>query len=118
MINLIYLSQQLENKMIDIEKYKDEGLSKIFSSQLIKSIYPMVDRIDVYEPPGLEFFVFRIFLNDPSITEDNMYSKGMDPHYLVDKYGKKYLKYFGIQKWGVGLVVFSPDGKKLYEYIY
>lgn len=118
MINLIYLSQQLENKMVDIEKYKDEGLSKIFSSHLIKSIYPMVDRIDVYEPPVVDFLVFRIFLNDPTITKDNMYQKGMDPHYLVDKYGKRYLKYFGYSKRLGGYVLFTPDGDKIDQYIY
>ena len=102
--------------MVDIQRFKDEGLSKIFSSHLIKSIYPMVDRIDVYDVKEVGFLVFRIFLNDPKIDESNMYEKGMDPHYLIDVHGKKYLKYFGIDK-KIGMVLYSNDGEKLVEFL-
>jgi len=104
--------------MVDIEQYKDHGLSKIFSSHLITSIYPMVDRIDVYEPPIFDFIVFRIFLNDPTINKENMYQKGMDPGYLISKYVDKYLRYFGYTKRRGGYVLFAPNGDKIDQDIY
>ena len=72
----------------------------------------MIDRIEVYDVEKIGWLIFRIFLNDPEIQNSNMYQKGLDPHYLIDVYGKKYLSYLGINK-PIGMVLFSADGEKI-----
>jgi len=103
-----------------IDEFQIKGLEKLVNSSAIKDIYPMVDKIIVLYADigalgfvkGLDILDFDIILNDPSITQKNMYDKGLDPHYLVDYHIKNYLPYMGIDKEKVHLgrvIVWNPD---------
>ncbi len=68
---------------------------------MVKNIYPMIDHIDIISVEEHPLYVgyimsIKIYLNDPSINEDNMYELNFDPHYLAEYYIKKYSKYFGL----------------------
>ena len=100
-----------------IKDFQIKGLEKIINSSAIMGIYPMVDHIDVryngdlYAPRGWGGMEFDIFVNDPTITKENMYDKEFDPHYLVDYHIKQYLPYFNIDKSVLNFIVWSPDGE-------
>lgn len=94
------------------------GLSKFLSGNIIKSIYPMIDEIEAFEITDANFIVFRVYLNDREINSDNMYKKGLDPHYLMDYHITKYLPYFGIRPtMGLGFVLVGPDNKVIQTYL-
>jgi hypothetical protein len=100
-----------------MEQGQLKGLSKLFNSDVIKSIYPMVDHIDVVdikdvaERNGYDLEV-EIYLNDPEIDKHNMYKKGFDPHYLADKHLKKYSKYLiGVEVKRVGWKLYDSNGE-------
>ena len=110
-----------------IKEFQIKGLEKLLNSSEIKKIYPMVDKIIVhYEDTGASGFGidfdkldFDIILNDPSITEENMYKKGLDPHYLVDHHIANYLPYMSINKKSVDLhrvIVWNPDGEIIFRW--
>jgi hypothetical protein len=89
----------------------------------IKEIYPMIDKIETEvnwdEDIELPFYEIdlNIYLNTNDITRVNMYQKGLDPHYLVDKYMMRELKLVGINKGEITQVyitVYNSDGKKIY----
>lgn len=92
------------------------ALSKLFNSEIIKSIYPMIDHIDVVmvkdnlaaDAQDLEI---KIHLNDPEIDKYNMYKKGFDPHYLSDTYLKNYSKYLGVKINRIGWKLYDSDGE-------
>jgi len=72
---------------------KKRILDKLFNSDLIKKVYPMIDKIDCGVNwdndetfPSYEIYL-DIYLNDPSITEKNMYKKEFDPHFNVGTFG-------------------------------
>jgi len=83
-------------------KLNSKILDKLMNSEIIKSVYPMVERIETdVEDDGDEIhpyytIVIEIFLNDDTINSNNMYQKGMDPHYLVDFYMRDLLKLVSI----------------------
>lgn len=100
-----------------IKDFQIKGLEKLINSSAIKEIYPMVDHIDIsYNPElggahkGFARFDINIFINDPTITGQNMYDKEFDPHYLVDYHIKKYLPYFNIEKVSLNFIVWDMDG--------
>ena len=102
-----------------IEDYQLNGLNKILNSEILTTIYPMLDHIEVkYSGMGRHqwkdtpHYKVNIYLNDDSITRDNMYDKEFDPYYLVDHHLKNYLDYLGIDRYGqlFSFSVFSPDG--------
>jgi hypothetical protein len=101
-----------------IKDYQIDGLNKLVNSNVIKSIYPMVDRLiisyfGVFPIRDIEHYRMDvdIFLNDPDITKNNMYEMGFDPHYLVDFYLKDYLPYFNLDRAFFGRVrIWGPDG--------
>ena len=69
------------------------AFSKLINSDVLKSIYPMLDNIDIVKVNDNPNFIgydmsLNIFLNDPSINKNNMYAKDFDPHYLVEKHLK------------------------------
>jgi hypothetical protein len=105
-----------------IENFQKEGLEKLVNSSAIKDIYPMVDRIEINYDPELgsyknfERFDLDIFINDPTITKDNMYNKEFDPHYLAEHHIKKYLPYFNIDKVVLNFIVWGPDGNIVTSY--
>lgn len=101
--------------------FQIKGLEKLVNSSLIRDVYPMVDHINLlYVDQGYykDKIIFNIYLNDESITEENMYQKNFDPHYLIDYYVRNYSKYVGIDISDVklDLNVRSPKGKIIHSF--
>lgn len=97
---------------VSVEKYLDRTLTKLFDSNIIKSIYPMVNKIEVYRVDDMDRLIVKIYVSDPEITKDNMYKMGLDPHYLIDFHMNKFFPYVGEPKdKKVGFVVVGPDDK-------
>lgn len=99
-----------------------KGLNKLVNSDIIKDVYPMIDRIvsGIYDQTSKfsyrnnKFLEFEIYLNDPEITEKNMYEKGFDPHYLVEYHIKKLLPYLGLQDiTNLSFIVYGTDGESI-----
>ena len=104
-----------------INNFQIKGLEKLVNSSLIRDVYPMVDHINlIYVDQGYykDKIIFNIYLNDESITEENMYQKNFDPHYLIDHYVRNYSKYVGIDLSDVklDLNVRSPKGKIIHSF--
>jgi hypothetical protein len=102
-----------------------KGLQKLVNSDIIKNIYPMVDRIvvELYDSPHpfnknkeIKILEFEIYLNDPDITEENMYEKGFDPHYLVEYHIRNLLPYIGLESDTMTFVVYGPEGNRIDYY--
>ena len=92
------------------ENYQISALEKLANSKLLTKIYPMIDEISVSYVEGI--LCIRINLKDPSITKENMYEKGFDPHYLIDYHIRKLMKYLGFEKYTpVDFVVYDAEGK-------
>jgi hypothetical protein len=94
------------------------AFSKIINSDLLKSVYPMVDHIDITSLKKNPFFQgydmqINIYLNDPEIDKYNMYQMDFDPHYLGDHHIQALSKYMGINIRSVGFKLYSPDGELL-----
>ena len=78
----------------------------------------MVDHIDVYELEDINYFILRIYVNDPEMDDDNMYEKELDPHYLVEYHFNRFLPYVGIEsKKKTGFAVVRPDGKVINKWM-
>jgi hypothetical protein len=96
-----------------VKEFQIKGLEKLINSSAIKDIYPMVDHIeiryngDLYAERGGEEWSVDIFVNDPTITKENMYDKEFDPHYLVEYHIKQYLPYFNIDKSVLNFIVWG-----------
>lgn len=100
-----------------VKEFQVKGLEKLVNSSAIMDIYPMVDRIDfVYDDDKQNkwrrhnHIDVNIFLNDSSITNENMYKKEFDPHYLVEHHIKGYFPYFNIKDVVLDFIVWGPDG--------
>jgi hypothetical protein len=94
------------------------AFSKLINSDVLKSIYPMLDNIDIVKVNDNPNFIgydmsLNIFLNDPSINKNNMYAKDFDPHYLVEKHLKGLSKYLGVDFHKITFKLYSPDGELL-----
>jgi len=97
---------------MDMDLVIDKALTNFINRNEIKKIYPMVDNIKVYSINNIGRLIFAIRVNDPEMNEDNMYERGLDPHYLVDNYISKILPYFGIPKnRKSGFIVVGTDGE-------
>ena len=105
-----------------IKDFQIKGLQKLINSSNIKEIYPMVDHIDIhyngdlYAPRGWGGIEIDIFVNDPTMTEENMYDKEFDPHYLVEYHIKQYFPYFNIDKMVLTFIVWDLDGNIVYSW--
>ena len=105
-----------------IKEFQIKGLEKLVNSSAIKDIYPMVDRInirydgDLYNPRGWGGLEIDIFVNDPTITKENMYDKELDPHYLIDYYIKQYFPYFNINKPITSFIVWGTEGEVIHSF--
>lgn len=104
-----------------------ERAEKLFNSDYIKKIYPMIDKIDVdVDWDGDEEFPFYVLkitvkLNDPTITSKNMYEKEFDPHYLYEEHLKYLLQFLNINRntatiQQVYIEILGPDGEIVYYY--
>ena len=74
---------------------------KLLNSEFIKKSYPMIDNIKTHvvwdgdeENPLYTLFI-GVNLNDPSVTSENLYEKGLDPYTLIRNYVKILLKIAG-----------------------
>lgn len=103
-----------------LSEFELKALNKITNSSLLKDVYPMVDSIDIsYSGEGhirgtqVDNYKVSVYLNDDSITKDNMYEKEFDPFFLLFHHiDGRFLYYLGIprdnnQFW---IEVYSPDG--------
>lgn len=96
----------------------DRGLTQLLNSNVFKDIYPMIEKAEVYYLEDLNRIVVRIFVDDPEMTKDNMYNRGLDPHYLIDNHLMKFLPYFNYPKSvRTGFVVMGPDKKHISDWI-
>ena len=91
-----------------------KAYSKLINSDVLKSVYPMLDHIDIVKVKDNPNFVgydmsVDIFLNDSSIDKNNMYTKDFDPHYLVGKHLKNLSKYLGLEFHRITFKLFGPD---------
>jgi len=104
-----------------------KNAERLFNSDYIKRIYPMIDKIDVEVVwDGDEDFPFyklylTVKLNDPTITSDNMYDKEFDPHYLYEEHLRYLLQFLGISRntatiEQVYIKILGPDGKEIHNY--
>jgi hypothetical protein len=100
-----------------VKDFQLKGLQKLVNSSVIKDVYPMVERIDFeYDKEKQNKWKrhghldVNIFLNDPTITEKNMYHKEFDPHYLVEHHIKDFFPYFNIDNIVLDFIVWGPDG--------
>ena len=93
-----------------------KGFEKLINSDVIKNIYPMIDHIDITSvdehPLYAGYIIFvKIYLNDPSINEDNMFELNFDPHWLTEHHIKQFSKYLGIDLVNINFAVYGPDNK-------
>jgi hypothetical protein len=97
--------------------------NRLFNSEYIKGIYPMIDKIDTHvvsdEEEEFPFYTLFILvrLNDPTINNNNMYEKGFDPHYLINKHLNFMLKMTGINRRDIlqiSIIVRGPNGEEVY----
>lgn len=79
-----------------------KGLEKLLNSDVIKNIYPVIGKIEVYNSENhfdiLEDTLdLNIYLNDPDANKNNLWDKfNFDEYYLVDHHVRKLLPYLGI----------------------
>lgn len=97
-----------------MKDFRYQGLEKLANSDSIKKIYPMVDHIEISQY-GSRRIGIDIFLNDGTITKENMYDKEFDPHYLVAYHLKNYYPYFGVENTMSNFIVYGPDGDIVYS---
>ena len=95
-----------------------KSFTKILNSDLIKNVYPMVDHITISKFKDNPNFIaydmnIDIYLNDPTITKDNMYKREFDPHYLTLKHLKNLANYLGVQIIRAGFKLFGANGELL-----
>ena len=93
-----------------------KALSKYANSDIIKSVYPMIDRIEivhVYDNKHFEGYDLDIliYLNDPDIDKNNMYIKEFDPHWLTSHYLKSFSKYLGVDIHNIGFELYDANGE-------
>lgn len=93
---------------------KLKALNK-YINQILKPIYPMVEKFELVSFEIIDLYILKIILNDDTISEENMYQKGLDPHYVIEHI-KNFLKYFSNEEsFEVNLVVFSPSMVPVYR---
>lgn len=100
-----------------VSDYKLDWFNKMANSKPVKDIYPMIDHIKINEVPNY-IWVAQVYLNDETIDGNNIYSKGLDPHYLVDFHLKKLKNYLSIKdNLKFGFVIFDSNGENIYDFI-
>lgn len=102
--------------MPHVDAHINKSLTKLMNNDLIKEIYPMIEKVEVYEWDFL--IIVKINVNDPEMTESNMYERGLDPHYLIDKHMSKFLPYYSVNKHKkIGFVVVGVDGNVIDRWV-
>ena len=98
------------------EQFEIGAFEKLSNSKLVRKIYPMIDEITVslVEPTGYLYLLIKIYLNTSEISEENMYEKGFDPHYLVDYHLARLMRYVGISRTlPVEFIVYDSNGNEI-----
>jgi len=104
-------------------KLNSKVLDKLMNSDIIKTVYPIIDKIEtIVEDDGDDVnpfyeIIVKIYLNDDSITLNNMYKKGMDPHYLVDFHMMDLLRVISVSPRDITQIyinVFDTEGNRIY----
>lgn len=121
MFVLRYLKSFMYFYQVDIKMGEEKiinAYSKLINSDVLKSIYPMLDHISIDKIKDNPNFIgydmsVNIILNDPTIDKNNMYSMNFDPHYLVEKHLKDLSKYLGLEFHRITFKLYSPDGELL-----
>jgi hypothetical protein len=86
--------------MIDDAQIK--GLEKLVNSDIIKNIYPIIDKIEVYNTYLPFDYIdntihLDIYLNNPEVNKSNLWDKfKFDEYYLIDHHIRNLLPYIGI----------------------
>ena len=85
-----------------IENTQIKGLEKLLNSDVIKNIYPIVDRIEVHNSENPVIGVLEntlhlnIYLNEPIENGDDLWDEfNFDEHWMVDHHIRKLLPYLG-----------------------
>ena len=100
-----------------VDKYINHGLTKFANSEIVSSIYPVVNHVVVYQVDDANMIIVRIYVDDPELNEKNMYEKGLDPHYLIDYHLTKFFPYFSIPNYyKVGFAIVGPDDNVIKAY--
>lgn len=85
-----------------IENTQIKGLEKLLNSDVIKNIYPIVDKIEVHnsnKPLDVleDTLHLNIYLNKPIEHGDDLWDKfNFDEYWMVDHHIRKLLPYLGI----------------------
>ena len=104
--------------MPNVDIHINKSLTKLMNNELFKEIYPMIEKVEVYEIDLPALIIVKINVNDPEMTESNMYERGLDPHYLIDKHMAKFLPYYSVNKQKkIGFLVVGVDGNVIYRWI-
>lgn len=95
----------------------DKSLTKLLNTEIFKDIYPMIDNVEVYDIDLINTLFLVIKVKDPEMTRDNMYQKGLDPHYLIDRHLVPLLPYFGVPRSKrIGFKVLGPENNFIHNY--
>jgi hypothetical protein len=93
------------------------AFSKLINSDVIKDVYPMLERIeivDIVEHPHRMYEGYNmninIFLNDPSINEENIFQSDLDPLWLTDRHITDLSKYLGFRLYNIHFKLYGYDG--------
>ena len=74
----------------------------------------MIEHIEAYDIKDMQRIILKIYVNDPEISRNNMYQKGLDPHYLVNFHLPRYTPYFSIpESYKYGFSVIAPNGETI-----
>ncbi len=106
-----------------MEKKLVKGLEKLINSDVIKSVYPMIDHIDIknvrFNSNNFKsgyIINLDIVVDSPDMTEDNMYDLDFDPHYLVDHYIRGLSQYLSINIFAIFFTVHNLEGDLIHEW--
>lgn len=93
------------------------ALQKLFNSNIIKEVYPMIEDIHIVELNVDEGTMFlEIEVNSDSMEYNTMYDDNFDPFYLVDYHIEKLLPYVGIKLPFISWDVYRKDGRYVAGY--
>lgn len=97
-----------------MNRNKVKALNK-YINEILKPIYPEVKKFELLSLEIYGEYLLRIIVDDESITEKNMYQKGIDPHYIL-KHIQEFLKYFEPkEEIEITVIIGRPNGEIVYR---
>lgn len=98
------------------------SLNKILNSNLIKDVYPDLDRIEVSMVDGdYPFLVYKLYINK-DITKKDLY-ESVDPFWLIDHHVIGYItklipfKHLPITSGDYQLEIYNNNGVKIFDWL-